>query len=173
MLGVDLLSVRPLPPAVHLQGDFTSAETRRRLAALLPRPPRLLLSDMAPAASGVGALDQRRILQLAYEVARFGLRHLAPGGALLVKLWAGGGEPELRRRLEPFFERVAVLKPAASRADSAELYVVGVGFRGAERTTAGRRGAGREGTVSGQGECASEEDEQRTGDPHGCHTVMP
>ena len=152
MLGVDLLSVRPLPPAVHLQGDFTSAETQRRLAALLPGPPRLVLSDMAPSASGVRALDQRSILELGYEVARFGLRHLAPGGSLLLKLWAGGGDAEMRRRLEVFFDKVAVMKPAASRGDSAELYVVATGFRGAERAGDGREGtrtAGREGTGSG------------------------
>ena len=133
VIGVDLLSVRPLPPAVHLQGDFTSAETQRRLAALLPAPPRLVLSDMAPDASGVRVLDQRRILALAYEVARFALRHLAGDGALMVKLWAGGGEPELRARLAPFFRRVVTLKPAASRSESAELYVAATGFRGAER----------------------------------------
>ncbi|XP_043216725.1 rRNA methyltransferase 2, mitochondrial-like [Amphibalanus amphitrite] len=88
---------------------------------------------MAPAASGVRALDQQKILSLAYDVARFALRHLAADGAMVVKLWAGGGEPELRQRLTPFFERVVTLKPAASRSDSAELYVAATGFRGASR----------------------------------------
>ncbi|XP_037073874.1 rRNA methyltransferase 2, mitochondrial-like [Pollicipes pollicipes] len=150
VVGVDLLTVQPLPPAIHLQGDFTAAETQRRLLALLPAPPTLVLSDMAPRASGVRQLDHDRILALGYAVAQFALRQLAPNGALLVKLWAGGGERRLTDSLAPFFARVRTLKPAASRTDSAEVYVVAVGFVGATRRKGEGRGTGRKEGAAGE-----------------------
>ena len=129
VLGLDLLPVEPVSGATFLVGDFNDADMPARLQALLGGPADLVLSDMAPNTTGHGATDHVRIVALADLALDFACQVLAPGGAFVAKVFQGGAEREL---LDPLKRRFAVVrhaKPAASRKESSELYVVATGFR--------------------------------------------
>jgi 23S rRNA (uridine2552-2'-O)-methyltransferase len=100
------------------------------LKALLGGPADVVLSDMAAPATGHPQTDHLRIMALAEAALDFAEEVLAPGGAFAAKVLQGGSEKELLDRLKQAFATVRHIKPAASRADSAELYVVATGFRG-------------------------------------------
>ena len=89
-----------------------------------------VLSDMAAPATGHRPTDHLRIVALAEAALDFAEAVLAPGGCFVAKVLQGGSEPELLKKLRLAFRKVHHVKPAASRADSAELYVVATGFRG-------------------------------------------
>jgi 23S rRNA (uridine2552-2'-O)-methyltransferase len=84
---------------------------------------------MAAPASGHRGTDHIRVMALAEAAAEFAIEVLAPGGAFAAKVLQGGTEATLLARLKQRFARVVHLKPPASRADSAEIYVVATGFR--------------------------------------------
>ena len=90
----------------------------------------VVLSDMAANATGHRKTDHLRIMALAEAAAEFAREVLAPGGAFLCKVLQGGTEAALLARLKLDFSSVRHVKPAASRADSAELYLLATGFRG-------------------------------------------
>jgi len=94
-------------------------------------PADLVLSDMAPNTTGHNATDHLRIIGLAEEALAFAVEVLAPGGAFVAKVFQGGSERDLLAALKRDFTQVRHMKPPASRKDSAELYVVASGFRGA------------------------------------------
>jgi 23S rRNA (uridine2552-2'-O)-methyltransferase len=88
-----------------------------------------VLSDMAANATGHRKTDQLRIIGLVELAADFAGETLAPGGFFLAKVLQGGAEGELLARLKREFKTVRHVKPKASRADSAELYLLATGFR--------------------------------------------
>jgi 23S rRNA (uridine2552-2'-O)-methyltransferase len=90
----------------------------------------VVLSDMAPAASGHAGTDHLRIMALAEAAFAVARELLAPGGTFVCKVWQGGSEGELLAELKRNFARVRHAKPPASRSESAEMYVVATGFRG-------------------------------------------
>ena len=94
-----------------------------------------VLSDMAANATGHRKTDQLRIIGLVELAADFASEVLAPGGFFLAKVLQGGAEGELLARLKREFATVRHLKPKASRADSAELYLLATGFRGRALST--------------------------------------
>ncbi|HEX7382251.1 MAG TPA: 23S rRNA (uridine(2552)-2'-O)-methyltransferase RlmE [Nevskiaceae bacterium] len=130
VIAVDLLPMDPIPGVEFLQGDFREAtvldEVERRVAAAGVD---LVLSDMAPNISGVAVTDQAATMGLTELAAAFARDHLKPGGALLVKVFEGDGLQEFVRELRASFAKVAVRKPAASRARSRELYVLARNYR--------------------------------------------
>jgi 23S rRNA (uridine2552-2'-O)-methyltransferase len=129
VLGLDLLPIEPVSGATFLVGDFNDADMPARLQALLGGPADVVLSDMAPNTTGHGATDHVRIVALADLALDFACQVLAPGGAFVAKVFQGGAERQL---LDPLKRRFAVVrhaKPAASRKESSELYVVATGFR--------------------------------------------
>jgi 23S rRNA (uridine2552-2'-O)-methyltransferase len=130
VLGLDLLPIDPLPGATFLLGDFNDADMPARLQTLLGGPADLVLSDMAPNTTGHGATDHVRIVALADLALDFATQVLAPGGAFVAKVFQGGAERELLEPLKRRFTTVRHAKPAASRKESSELYVVATGFRG-------------------------------------------
>jgi 23S rRNA (uridine2552-2'-O)-methyltransferase len=130
VVAVDLLEMDAVPGAEVLQLDFLAPEAPARIRAALGGPADLVLSDMAPASTGHHATDHLRIMALAEAAAEFALEVLAPGGAFIAKVWQGGAERALLDRLKRAFEKVRHVKPPASRAESAELYVVATGFKG-------------------------------------------
>ena len=130
VVGLDLLAVDPLPGASFLAGDFNDADMPARLQALLGGPAELVLSDMAPNTTGHGATDHVRIVALAELALDFACRVLAPGGAFVAKVFQGGAERQLLEPMKRRFATVRHAKPAASRKESSELYVVATGFRG-------------------------------------------
>jgi 23S rRNA (uridine2552-2'-O)-methyltransferase len=90
----------------------------------------LVMSDMAPNITGVTATDQARALALAELAADFAETTLHPGGALLVKVFQGAGFPALRERLRKRFTTVVTRKPAASRSESREVFLLAKGLAG-------------------------------------------
>lgn len=130
VVGIDLLAVDPVPGATLLLGDFLAEEAPGRLREALGGPADVVLSDMAAPATGHAATDHLRILALAEAAHEFARAVLAPGGAFIAKLFQGGAERTLLEALKRDFTSVRHAKPPASRSDSAEIYVVALGFRG-------------------------------------------
>ncbi len=138
VVGIDLLPIDPLPGAEFITLDFLDPEAPNRLIALLGGPADAVLSDMAANATGHKKTDHLRIMGLAEAAAEFARAVLAPGGVYLAKVLQGGTEGTLLADLKRDFATVRHVKPAASRADSSELYVLATGFRGgAPRPRAG------------------------------------
>jgi 23S rRNA (uridine2552-2'-O)-methyltransferase len=130
VVGIDLLPIEPLPGVEFITLDFLAPEAPDRLTALLGGPADIVMSDMAANATGHKKTDHLRIVGLAEAAAEFARAVLAPGGAFLAKVLQGGTEGALLADLKRDFATVRHVKPAASRADSAELYVLATGFRG-------------------------------------------
>jgi 23S rRNA (uridine2552-2'-O)-methyltransferase len=128
--GVDLLPVEPLPPAALIQMDFTDEACGERLIEALGGAPDLVLSDMAPNTTGHRATDHLRIVGLIEAAADFACKRLAPGGAFVAKAFQGGETASVIARLKTRFAQVRHVKPKASRAESAEVYLVATGFKG-------------------------------------------
>jgi 23S rRNA (uridine2552-2'-O)-methyltransferase len=131
VVAIDLLPVEPIPGVEFLQLDFMDTSAPGRLRALL-RGERadVVLSDMAAQGTGHTRTDHLRIMGLAEAAAEFACDVLEPGGAFVCKVFQGGTERELLERLKRAFAAVRHIKPPASRAESAELYVVATRFRG-------------------------------------------
>jgi 23S rRNA (uridine2552-2'-O)-methyltransferase len=131
VVAVDVSAVAPIAGAEILALDFLAPETPAALITALGGPADVVLSDMAAPATGHGATDHVRIIALAEAAYDFARDVLAPGGAFVAKVYQGGTEGDLLRRLKHDFAAVRHAKPPASRAESAEVYVVAQGFRGA------------------------------------------
>ena len=130
LVGVDLLPVDPVVGARVLLGDFLEADIGPRLIESLGGPADLILSDMSPNTTGHRQTDHLRIIGLIEAAADFAEGVLRPGGALVCKAFQGGETRELLARLRRSYAEVRHAKPRASRADSAEVYLVAKGFRG-------------------------------------------
>ncbi len=133
VVGIDLLEIEPIPGVEFTVMDFNDADAPERLKALLGGPADAVISDMAANATGHRQTDHLRIVALAEMAAEFALEVLAPGGFFVAKVLQGGTENELLARLKRDFATVRHVKPESSRKDSAELYVLATGFRGADR----------------------------------------
>src|SRR5499427_10820554 len=112
-----------------VQLDFMADSAPERLKQMLGGPADVVLSDMAANATGHRKTDHLRIMGLAEAAAMFAREVLKPGGAFLAKVLQGGTEGALLADLKRDFATVKHVKPAASRSDSAELYVLATGFR--------------------------------------------
>jgi 23S rRNA (uridine2552-2'-O)-methyltransferase len=130
VVAIDLLEMEAIDGVEFRQMDFHDAEAPRLLREWLGGPADGVLSDMAANATGHRKTDQLRIMGLIELAADFASEVLAPGGFFLAKVLQGGAEGELVARLKRDFAAVRHLKPKASRADSAELYLLATGFRG-------------------------------------------
>jgi len=130
VVGIDITPVDPISGAVILEGDMHDADTVEQLVRVLGGPADVVLSDMAASASGHTATDHLRIIGLAEAALDFAEDVLTPGGAFVAKVLQGGTEHGLLSRLKRAFRQVAHAKPPASRKESAEMYVVAIGYRG-------------------------------------------
>ncbi|HPD92813.1 MAG: RlmE family RNA methyltransferase [Rhodobacter sp.] len=130
VLGVDLQEVEPLAGAeVHVL-DFMADGADAQVKTWMGGQADVVMSDMAAASSGHKQTDHLRIMALCEHAAWFAFDVLAPGGAFVAKVLAGGAEGELQQLLKQRFAKVHNVKPPASRSDSSEKYVVAMGFRG-------------------------------------------
>ena len=129
VIAVDVAPMEPVAGAEHLLLDIRGESAPATLAAAAGGPVDVVLSDLAPAATGVPRLDHLRIMAMCEAVVDLAFALLAPGGAVVAKVWRGGGEAALVARLKQAFARVRHVKPPASRPESAELYLVATGFR--------------------------------------------
>jgi len=129
VVALDLAEVEPISGVTILVGDVADHAIPARLRAALGGAADVVLSDMAPAATGHRDTDHLRIVALAEVALALAEEVLAPGGAFVVKVWQGGAEPSLLAELKQRFSKVRHVKPKASRQQSAELYLVAQGFR--------------------------------------------
>ena len=130
IVAIDLLPMAPLPGVQFIELDFLDPHAPEAIKSLLGGPADVVLSDMAANATGHRQTDHLRIMALAEAAADFGRELLSPGGAFLCKVLQGGTETTLLAALKCDFASVKHVKPSASRADSAELYLLATGFRG-------------------------------------------
>ena len=131
VVAIDILPMEPVAGVEFLQLDFMDSAAPGRLQAMLREGKAdVVLSDMAAQGTGHARTDHLRIMGLAEAAAEFAVSVLSPGGAFLCKVLQGGTERELLARLKRSFATVKHIKPPASRAGSAELYVLALGFRG-------------------------------------------
>ena len=129
VVGIDLTPMQPIPGALLLEGDFLAPEAPARLKEALGGPADVVLSDMAAPATGHARTDHLKIMALAEAAHAFAVEVLKPGGAFIAKVLQGGATQELLKALKRDFAEVRHVKPMASRADSAEIYVVALRFR--------------------------------------------
>jgi 23S rRNA (uridine2552-2'-O)-methyltransferase len=130
IVGIDLLSVKPVPGVILIQGDFTGPGALAELDAQIGNAGLdLVLSDMAPNMSGVAQSDQARHYWLCSLALEFARERLKPDGAFLVKVFQGAGFEEFLMAMRAVFRQVLVRKPDASRDRSAELFLLGRGLR--------------------------------------------
>lgn len=136
IVAIDYLEMDQLPGVIVLQKNFLDDDAPAVLIeALGHRKADLVLSDMAAPTTGHKKTDHLRIMHLCEVAAEFARDILAPGGAFLAKVFRGGTENELLTNLKRDFAQVMHVKPAASRADFVELYVLAKGFRGRAEPT--------------------------------------
>jgi 23S rRNA (uridine2552-2'-O)-methyltransferase len=130
VVAVDVLDMQPVPGVEFARLDFLDASAPDTIKALLAGPADVVLSDMAANATGHRPTDHLKIMALAEAAAEIARDTLKPGGAFLCKVLQGGTESSLLAQLKRDFSAVKHVKPQASRADSAELYLLARGFRG-------------------------------------------
>lgn len=132
VVAIDYLGMEPLAGVHIVELDFNDESAEARLKSLLrDGGADVVLSDMAAPTVGHSKTDHLRIMALAEGAAHFACDVLAPGGAFICKVFQGGTEKDLLDVLKKSFAVVRHVKPPASRSDSAELYVLATGFRGA------------------------------------------
>ena len=128
--ALDLLPMAAMPGVTVIVGDFREPEPLAVLRAeLAGRSVDLVMSDMAPNMSGIDAVDQPRQLHLAELALEFSREVLKPGGVFLCKVFQGAGFEALMKAVRREFAKVRMKKPAASRARSAEMYLLATGRR--------------------------------------------
>jgi 23S rRNA (uridine2552-2'-O)-methyltransferase len=130
VVGIDLIDIDPIDGVEFQRVDFHDAAAPAALKQMLGGPADGVMSDMAANATGHRKTDHLRIVGLAELAADFAREVLSPGGFFIAKVLHGGTEGELLAGLKRDFAVVRHLKPKASRAGSAELYVLATGFRG-------------------------------------------
>lgn len=129
VVAVDIAGLDPVAGAVTLTADIFAPELPDLVREHLGGPANVVLSDMAPSASGHAGADHLRIVGLAEAALELAEGVLADGGSFVCKVWQGGAAPDLLGALKRRFANVRHAKPPASRAESAEVYVVATGFR--------------------------------------------
>jgi len=121
VIAIDILQVAPISGVTVLKGDFRQVSIEARAD--------VVLSDVSPNLSGIPNVDQARLLELALAAIEVCAKLLKRDGVFVVKAFHGEAFDELRERLEALFKQVKVVKPSASRGESAETYVVARGLR--------------------------------------------
>ena len=131
VLATDILPMEPIKNVDFIQGDFTDEKVVAELLEWLGGGKfDLIVSDIAPNITGIDSADQASsmyFLELALDTVR---QTLKPGAAFAAKMFQGAGSDQYVKELRTSFEKVLIRKPAASRAESREVYIVAKGFKG-------------------------------------------
>ena len=130
VVGIDLLPTEPIEGVTIFEMDFMADEAPAALAGALEGAPDLVLSDMAANTVGHKSTDHLRTMGLVETAVDYAIHALAPGGAFVAKVFAGGTDGDLLTILKRNFATVKHAKPPASRKDSSEWYVIAQGFKG-------------------------------------------
>ncbi|MHB1200269.1 MAG: RlmE family RNA methyltransferase [Polaromonas sp.] len=134
IIGLDLLPMAPIEGVVFIQGDFREPEVLQKLEQTLttdkgPVKVDLVISDMAPNLSGIESADAARIAHLVELAVEFARDRMKPDGALVAKLFHGSGYDPLVKLFRATFKVVKTMKPKASRPNSSETFLVGMGLK--------------------------------------------
>jgi 23S rRNA (uridine2552-2'-O)-methyltransferase len=130
VIAIDLLEMGEIPGVQFAQLDFLDQDAPEKLIAMLGGRAEAVLSDMAANTTGHRKTDQLRIVGLVEAAALFASEVLKPGGIFLAKVFQSGADAELLAQLKRDYASVKHVKPASSRQDSSERYVLATGFRG-------------------------------------------
>ncbi|MBT3629266.1 MAG: RlmE family RNA methyltransferase [Rhodospirillaceae bacterium] len=133
VVAVDISEVEALAGVMALQMDALDPDSLPAMTTALGGQADIVMSDMAAASTGHTGTDHLRVMALCEAAIDIAEDVLGPDGAFVAKVLKGGTERELLDRLKRNFAKVRHAKPPASRADSAEVYVVAQGFRGVTR----------------------------------------
>lgn len=130
IIALDILPMEPIEGVSFLLGDFREADVLQRLAdEMKGRLADIVVSDMAPNLSGIASADAARIEGLVELAIEFAQNYMKPQGALVAKVFHGGGYDHLVKRFKETFLVVKPFKPKASRDKSSETFLVGVGLK--------------------------------------------
>jgi 23S rRNA (uridine2552-2'-O)-methyltransferase len=131
VLATDILPMEPIKNVDFIQGDFTDEAVVAQLLEWLGGGRfDLIVSDIAPNITGIDSADQASsmyFLELALDTVR---QTLKPGATFVAKMFQGSGSDQYLKDLRKSFDKVLIRKPAASRAESREVYIVAKGFKG-------------------------------------------
>ena len=132
VLGVDKQAIAPFPSGnvVTIVGDISKPEIMDEIKGKSGGRFDVILSDLAPNVSGVWEVDNARQIELARCAVRVGRQLLRPSGNMLVKVFQGSETKGFQTEMRSLFREFRIVKPAASRPESAELYFLGLGFIG-------------------------------------------
>ena len=130
VIAIDLLEMGEIPGVSFAQLDFLDNDAPDRLLSMMGGRADVVMSDMAANTTGHRKTDQLRIVGLVEAAALFASEVLNPGGTFLAKVFQSGADAELVAQLKRDFSSVRHVKPASSRQDSSERYVLAMGFRG-------------------------------------------
>ena len=137
LVGIDLLDTDPIPGADILVGDIYDDAMMHEMIRLMDGKADIVMSDMAADTTGHRATDHLRTTALLEMAIDMGLRILNPGGVFLAKCFRGGAEKDALDLMRVNFTEVKHVKPAASRQESVESYVLATGFRGENTNSSG------------------------------------
>ena len=130
VIAIDLLEMPEIAGVSFAQLDFLDQDAPEKLIAMMGGRADVVMSDMAANTTGHRKTDQLRILGLVESAAAFACEMLNPGGTFLAKAFQSGADADLLAQLKRDFASVRHVKPASSRKDSSERYVLAMGFRG-------------------------------------------
>ncbi|MEA3535842.1 RlmE family RNA methyltransferase [Rhizobium sp. CC-YZS058] len=160
VVAIDFLPMDPLPGVTIFELDFLDPSAPDRLMQALGGAPDLVLSDMAAPTTGHRQTDHIRTMHLCEVAAYFAVDVLATGGHFLAKTFQGGTERDLLTMLKLNFRQVIHVKPASSRAESVEMFLLAKGFKGrpAQGIGAGRDEADEMAMDEGPDQAAEDRD---------------
>lgn len=128
LVALDILPMDPIADVHIIEMDFLADDAPAKLRAAMGGKVDLILSDLAPNTTGHAKTDHIRIMAMSELAVHFAMEILAPGGSFVCKFFQGGAEKAVLDELKKNFTRVKHAKPAASRAESSETYMVAMGF---------------------------------------------
>lgn len=130
IVAMDLLDIEPIPGVDFIKKDFLDLDAEEVLFEALGGPADLVLSDMAPSATGHKTTDNIRTMALCEAAYDYAIKVLRPGGVFVAKVLRGGTDHQLLARMRQHFTQIKHAKPPSSRAESSEWFVVAKNFKG-------------------------------------------
>ncbi len=127
--AIDILAMDPIEGVDFIEMDFTDNEAPDRLKSIMQGEADVVLSDLSPNTTGHKRTDHLRMMALVEMAWDFAKDVLKPGGSFVTKVFQGGAEGDFLAGLKPHFQTVKHIKPPASRSESSEIYLIGIGFR--------------------------------------------
>ena len=129
VMGIDIQDVVSVPGTMVMKLDFLESKAPDMIRHSISRPVNVVLSDMVAPVTGHKSTDHLRMIALVESAAWFAFETLATGGTFCAKVFQGGTEDNLLKQLKKHFSQIVHIKPKASRRESVELYVLGLGFK--------------------------------------------